>query len=210
MDQCLIDLIDRMLYRTDQIITVGYDSSNTISWKALREAENIENADFVPQLITFINTEKDKKKRDKAYFLLGHIAKNKENLEALDYLISRINKETDKYIIAALLDRIGDIQKPIGTDLQPLIQATKSDKWLIRYSAIQSLNNAVDSIAETALIEILNTSDDPYNLTYTNSTLNKIGTQRSLPYLEKHLKSKKRDVRESAKFAIEEIKKKKE
>lgn len=196
-----------MLDKTDQIITVGHDSSNTISWKALREAENIENTDFIPQLIAFINTEKDKKKRDKAYFLLGHLAKNKENLEALDYLISRIHKETDKYIIAALLDRIGAIQKPIGTDLQPLIQAIKSDKWLIRYSAIQSLNNAIDSIAETALIEILNTSDDPYNLTYTNSTLNKIGTQRSLPYLEKHLKSKKRDVRDSAKFAIEEIKK---
>lgn len=196
-----------MLDKTDQIITVGHDSSNTISWKALREAENIENADFIPQLITFINAEKDKKKRDKAYFLLGHVAKNKENLKALDYLISRINKETDKYIIAALLDRIGAIQKPIGTDLQPLIQATKSDKWLIRYSAIQSLNNAVDSIAETALIEILNTSDDPFNLTYANSTLNKIGTQRSLPYLEKHLQSKKRDVRDSAKFTIEEIKK---
>src|SRR5690606_12269792 len=90
-------------------------------------------------------------------------------------------------------------------DLQPLIQATKSDKWLIRYSAIQSLNYTTDPIAETTLIEILDSTEDPYNLTYSNATLNKIGTLRAIPHLEKHLKSRKRDVKDSAKYAIEEI-----
>ena len=162
------------------------------------------------QLIAFIDNQKDKKKRDRAYFLLGHIAKNTSDLKALEFLISRINQETDKYIISALLDRIAAIKKPIGTDLQPLIQATKSDKWLIRHSAIQSLKNASDSIAETALIEILTNSDDPYDLTYANATLNKIGTLRAIPFLEKHLKSRKRDVKDSAMYAIEEIKKRHE
>lgn len=196
-----------MLDTSDQIMEAGYDSSQTISWKALREAEKVENAAFVPQLISFIDNEKDKKKRNKAYFLLGHIAKNTSDLKALVYLISRVNKETDKYIISSLLDRIADINKPIGTDLQPLIQATKSNMWLIRHSAIQSLNNSFDSVAETALIEILDSSDDPYNLTYANATLNRIGTPNAIPYLEKHLKSRKRDVKDSAKYAIEEIKK---
>ncbi|WP_165769799.1 HEAT repeat domain-containing protein [Flavobacterium araucananum] len=185
----------------------GYDSSKTISWQAYREAENVENAEYVLQLITFIDNEKNKKKRDKAYFLLGHIAKNTSDLKALNYLISRVNKEIDKYIISSLLDRISDIKKPIETDLQPLIQSTKSDKWLIRHSAIQSLKNSSDSDAETALIEILNDSEDPYDLAYTNATINKIGTLRAIPFLEKHLKSRKRDVKDSAKYAIEEIKK---
>lgn len=210
MDNYLINLIDRMLDTSDQNKEAGYDSSKTISWKALREAENIENTAYIPQLITFIDNEKDKKKRDSSYFLLGHIAKNTSDLKALEYLIYRIQKETDKYIIAALLDRIAAIKKPIGTDLQPLIQATKSDKWLIRHSAIQSLKNALDSIAETALIEILNDSDDPYDLIYTNATINTIGTLRAIPFLEKHLKSRKRDVKNSAKYAIEEIKKRHE
>ena len=91
--------------------------------------------------------------------------------------------------------------------MQPLIQATKSDKWLIRHSAIRSLKNALDSVAETALIEILNDSDDPYDLVYTNATINTIGTLRAIPFLEKHLKSRKRDVKDSAIHAIEEIKK---
>jgi len=210
MDNYLINLIDRMLDTSDQNKEAGYDSSKTISWKALREAENIENPAYIPQLITFIDNEKDKKKRDRSYFLLGHIAKNTSDLKALDYLIYRIQKETDKYIIASLLDRIAAIKKPIGTDLQPLIQATKSDKWLIRHSAIRSLKNALDSAAETALIEILNDSDDPYDLVYTNATINTIGTLRAIPFLEKHLKSRKRDVKDSAKYAIEEIKKRHE
>ena len=85
-----------------------------------------------------------------------------------------------------------------------------SDKWLIRHSAIQSLNNSADILAETALIEILDNSDDQYNLTYSNATLSRIGTKRAIPHLEKHLKSRKRDVKGSAKFAIEEIMKRNE
>ena len=199
-----------MLDVSDKTIEAGYDSSKTISWKALREAEKVDYTAYIPQLIVFIDNQKDKKKRDRAYFLLGHIAKNTSDLKAVEFLISRVNQETDKYIIAALLDRIAAIQKPIGTDLQPLILATKSDKWLIRYSAIQSFKNAADSIAETALIEILTNSDDPYDLTYTNATLNRIGTLRAIPSLEKHLQSRKRDVKDSAKYAIEEIKKRHE
>lgn len=137
--------------------------------------------------------------------LLGHIAKNTDNERAGSYLIQRAGKETDKYIISSLLDRIANIKKPIGTDLQPLIQATKNDKWLIRHSAIQSLNCTTDPIAEATLIEILDSSEDPYNLTYSNATLNRIGTLRAIPHLEKHLKSRKRDVKDSAKYAIEEI-----
>ncbi|PIF33526.1 hypothetical protein CLU81_4142 [Flavobacterium sp. 9] len=210
MNNYLIDIIDRMLDRSDRNMETGYDGSKTISWKAYREAENVENAEYIPQLIAFIDNEKDKKKRDRAYFLLGHITKNTNDLKALDHLISRVNKETDKYIISALLERIANIKKPIGTDLQPLIQATKSDKWLIRHSAIHSLNNSFDSIAENTLIDILDNSDDVYNIIYTNATLNKIGTLKAIPFLEKHLKSRKRDVKHSAKYAIEEIKKRHE
>ena len=192
---------------SDQIMEAGYDSSKTISWKALREAEKVSNIDFIPQLISFIDKEKDKKKRDKAYFLLGHIGKNTNDRTALNYLIHRVDKETDKYIISSLLDRIAKIEKPIGTDLQPLIKMSKSDKWLIRYSAIQSLNNSSDSLAETTLIEILDNTNDPYDLYYSNATLYGIGTPRAIPHLEKHLKNRKRDVKDTAIGAIEQIKK---
>ncbi|MGY8911409.1 MAG: HEAT repeat domain-containing protein, partial [Flavobacteriales bacterium] len=154
-----------------------------------------------------IDTEKNKKKRDKAYFLLGHIAKNTNDYKATEYLIKRVEKESDKYVVSSLLDRIANLKKPNGIDLQPIINAIQSDKWTIRQSAIQSLKNSDDKIAEKTLIGILSNSEDQYDLTYANATLNNIGTEKAIPYLEKHLNSRKRDVKGSAKFAIESIKK---
>lgn len=51
------------------------------------------------------------------------------------------------------------------------------------------------------------TSSDAYDITYANAALNRIGTARAIPAIEKHLKSRKRDVKMSAKLAIEEISK---
>ncbi len=203
----MIELLNRMNDTSDQKLEPGHIGSNTISWKALREAEKIEDLRFVPQLIIYINKEKDKKKRQQAYFLLGHLAKNTCNVEALQFLIQRTGKESDKYILASLLDRIADLEKPLGTDLGPIIEATKNSKWLIRHSAIQAFKNSRDELAEDVLIEIIDTSEDPFDLIYANATLNKIGTLRAIPHLEKHLKSRKRDVKDSARFAIEEIEK---
>jgi len=185
----------------------GFESSNTVSWKAFREAEKIDNPEFVPQLVDFIDNEKNKKNRAPAYFILGHLAKNTNNNSAAQYLIYRVDKEIDKYILSSLLDRIAALNKPFGTDLKPVINATNNKKWLIRYSAIQALKNSNDEDAEKTLTDILDQSKDPYDLTYSNSALNRIGTPKAIPHIEKHLSSRKRDVKLSAKFAIEEIKK---
>jgi HEAT repeat protein len=207
MDPYLIDLINRMNETSDLIMKVGFKSEDTISWKATREAEKLIIPEYIDQLASFLEIEKDKKKRRQACFILGHLAKNTGNEEIVIFLINRIEKESDKYILSALLEIISMFNKPKGTNLIPILNAIKSDKWLIRHSAIQALKFSKDDIAENALIEILESSDDPYNLTYANSTLYNIGTIRAIPSLEKHLKSRKRDVRDSARYAIEEIKK---
>ena len=82
MNEYLTDIILRMNDKSDQIMESGYNSSETISWKALREAEKADNVNYISELIQFIDSEKDKKKRDKAYFLLGHIAKNTNYISA--------------------------------------------------------------------------------------------------------------------------------
>lgn len=207
MENYLLTLISRMNDASDPKMLAGFKSSETTAWKALREAEKLCNPDFIAPLIEFICTEKNKKIRDKAYFALGHLAKNINSQVALNFLISSTAKETDKYIVASIFDRIAHIEKPIGTNLQPIINATKSDKWLIRHSAISALNLSLDETAEMTLTNILNSSDDPYNLIYANAVLNKIGTLKAIPYLEKQLSSRKNDVKDSAKFAIEEIRK---
>jgi HEAT repeat protein len=78
---------------------------------------------------------------------------------------------------------------------------------LIRQKAIQAFANSEDQVAETTLIDFLDTSEDTHEIVYSNATLNRIGTPKAIPHLEKHLKSRKRDVKLSAQFAIDEIKK---
>ncbi|WP_367864441.1 hypothetical protein [Pedobacter sp. WC2423] len=56
------------------------------------------------------------------------------------------------------------------------------------------------------MIDIIDNTDDLYDLTYANATLNTMGTPRAIPSLEKHLKSRKKDVKDSARYAIDEIK----
>lgn len=185
----------------------GFVSSETVSWKALREAEKLEDNNYISQLIEFISTEKNKEKRNAANFILGHLAKKTGGVAALNFLIARVEIEKDKYIISSLLDGIADIEKPAGVDLMPLFNAAKSDKWLIRHSAINSLNHTSDPAAEAALIDILEHSTDPYDVIYTNAVLNNIGTPKSIPFLEKHLNSRKRDVKQSAQAAIDAINK---
>ena len=198
------DIITRMCDGGEPL-EPGTDSSQSISWKAMREAENVDNQELVSPLVAYIEHENDKNKRDRGYFLLGHIAKNTGDAAALKYLLEQAGKETDKYVLSSLLDRIARIRKPPGTDLANLIAATKSDKWLVRHAAIQSLDNCVDAIAEKTLIAIVEESSDAQDVIYANAVLGNIGSREAIRYIERHLNSRKKDVRISAKIAIEAI-----
>jgi hypothetical protein len=56
----LNDLVNRMLDQSDQQMVGGYQSSKTISWKALREAETLTDTDFIDNIIDNIASEKIK------------------------------------------------------------------------------------------------------------------------------------------------------
>lgn len=190
MEQYLTELINRMCDDSDQNMVAGFDSSKTISWIATREAEKLTEEEYIEQLINFIDNEKIKKKRDKGYFILSKIAKNTNNFKATKFLIYRLVKETDKYVLMSILDRISDLNKPKGTDLSNIIKATENEKWQIRHSAIGALKNTNDEIAEQQIIKVLNSTDDKFNIMYCISTLYDIGTENAIPHLEKHLTSR--------------------
>jgi HEAT repeat protein len=201
------DFISRILStanaepQTDGVI----DSSKTVSWKALREAETLTDEKLIPHLIARIENEPDKKARGAAYFVLGKICKNNADGSAAQFLIDRAAIEEDRYIASSIYDRLADVPKPKGTDLSSLIDATRDSDWLLRHSAIRALSNCEDDHVEEVLMAISDEDGDPFDITYANSVLNKYGTKRAIPTLEKHLQSRKRDIRESAKLAIEEI-----
>jgi HEAT repeat protein len=182
------------------------NSDNSISFKAHRIAENINDPDLIPILINIINNENNKNKRDAEYFILGKITKNTLNQESLKYLISRLEYETDKYVLMTLLDRISEIYKSNIISMDKIIQLCNDKRWQVRQSAIRALNKECDKNVENKLIEIINSDSDSYDKCYANSCLNKIGTINAIPSLELLLKSKIRDIKLSANLAIEEIK----
>lgn len=202
MDKYLSDLLARMLDKSDENMR-PYDSSKTISWKALREAEKLTDINFIPQLIRFIDNERNKEKRRKAYFILGHVAKNTEDITAIKYLISRIDKETNADVLCSLLDRVRYLHKPKDIDILPIIKAIDHKDRYVMHDAILALQHTHNKMAEDVLINILeNPQSDEYDLMYVNWTLGNIGTKKSIPYLTKLVSHKKLDVSNSALNAI--------
>lgn len=206
------DLILRILSSADEEPQIEgvWDSTKTVSWKALKEAEHLTDAKLIPPLKERIESEQNKEALGAAYFILGKVAKNTEDSSVAQFLIDRTRVETDRYIVGSIFDRVAEIPKPVGTDFSALTEALNSSDWLIRHSAINALDNSLDSRAEDIAISISDQSDDPLEITYANAVLNKIGSIRAIPFLEKHLKSRKREVKDSAKLAISAISKRNE
>jgi HEAT repeat protein len=193
----LRDLIDRMC-----VVEHMVNSSQSVSWAAHREAEAITDVSIVTELSIFLSGEVPKEQRKAAYFILGNVGKNIQNHECVNVLISLINKEKDKYALATLLDVLADIRIPKETDLSPAYQLLGDNRWLVRHSAIGALRNTESPEAEAHVLAHLEVAEDPHDIVYCHATLNRIGTNQAIPFLERGLKSRKRDVKVSAEQAI--------
>tara|TARA_B100001964_G_C14032431_1_gene508885 strand:- start:177 stop:806 length:630 start_codon:yes stop_codon:yes gene_type:complete len=202
INQYLTNLIERINDKSDQHLK---DSSKTIHWKALREAEKLTEKKYISALKEYLTSEKVKKNRRAAYFILAKLAKNVSDKTTAEFILNELKKEKDKFIISSALDLVQDLPKPKGSDLSFILESVEDKKWLIRRSAISALKNTQDASAEKVLIDLLEHSDDPYDITCANAALNNMGTKKAIPYLEKHLNSRKEDVKLSAELAIQAI-----
>ncbi len=152
-----------------------------------------------------VSNEREARRRGAMYFVIGKVAKNIGSSDATGLLISRLAAEDDKYLLSFMLDRLAELPKPPTTAIQPIIDLTRDERWQVRHAAIGALNKSTDSAAETLLIAIVEADNDPYDVTYALSVLNRIGTARSVVAILKHVKSRKRDIRVAAQLALEEI-----
>jgi hypothetical protein len=76
---------------------------------------------------------------------------------------------------------------------------------MVRQAAINALDNSANPETEIRVIEHLAATTDPSEQTYCHAVLSSIGTVRSLPVIEANLKSRKRDVKASARWAANAI-----
>ena len=201
----LYDLIARMTIK-EQLTS----SEESVSWNAYREAERISDETVYPILKKIIEeNHKNKAVREAAYVIIGYSLRNIFNKEACILLIQRLDEETDKYVVACILDKLARIHISEDIDMSLVIKCSQNDKWLIRHSALNALGSSSTHANREALLFFINQEDEKkyeYEIIYANASLGSIGSKEDIPFLEKHVKSRKRDIRDSARFAIDRIK----
>ncbi|MDQ0888639.1 hypothetical protein QFZ81_003727 [Paenibacillus sp. V4I9] len=205
----LLELINRMSFRDN-----AKSSDESISFKAYREADALNNRYFIQMLIEIVNFHKSLdglNVRKGAYFILSKLLKKHSDSNALQFLIDQLHKESDKYAISSLLDCVSDLEKSDIMDIEPIIQLTRNDNWQIRHSAIRALKASKNPRAKQVVLEIITNGSNEvkmnqYDIIYATSVLSDIGVIEDITILKELSKVNIRDVRESAIFAIESIK----
>jgi len=152
----------------EEDIGPGYDSSQTTSWKALREAEKLDEVGYISELREYVNVEKDKKKRDSAYFILGWLGYKLESPEAIHAILARLPSEKDKSVLSSMLDCVHRAEIAYTDCVEDVLRLTEDNRWLVRHAAIRALAHAGDGLerVDACLRSILETAKDEYDLLY--------------------------------------------
>ncbi|MFC5471602.1 HEAT repeat domain-containing protein [Cohnella suwonensis] len=204
------NLINRM-----STVDNAKSSYESISFKAHREAEILNDKDLIPVLVDLISNSRSqdmKSSRNAAYFILSKLVQKFEEHEALQFLINQLRLESDQYVISSMLDRISELNKPDFIEIDPIFQFVHHQDWAIRHSAIRALKKSRNPEARKVILDIILRSKEDFrknkgDIIYSISTLSDIGNTEDLDLLEELSIIKIRDIKESAAFAIERINK---
>lgn len=205
-EQYLSELLGRLCDKSDFTFAPGFDSTKTISWKAMREAEKLDDPQFVPLLQKIIEREDDQRKRDRAYFVLGQVALNIADASAAAFFIQRIPFETDAGSLSSMLLNLKPLYKPGGTDVEPLLKLLSSSEEEVKLAAIQALSHCEDAAAEDALIKIVSAPGSNIELLYGLEALAHSGSAKAVSAIQKHVNNKDKEVRSLASAALTAIK----
>ena len=188
-----------------------YNNEDTVSWKAMREAETLADTELLPILKEIIIEKakpKERRLRSEAYFIYGKILKNSFDKDGCRFFINQLTIENDKYILSTILDCLTEIKISEDIDISPIIFHTQNEKWLVRYAAIRTLGSCFTQKSREALSFYLKQCDEKkymYEITYANTAMGKIGTDKDIFLLEQHKDSRIERIKTSARTAIEKI-----
>ena len=202
----LADLISRMAVQ-DRVHT----SEESVSWQAYREAEAADDPEFPGLVKKFVEAhgeKKDRRLRSEAYYLLSRLLGKTADGPMTEYLVGRVDAESDRYVLMGLLEGIGGLDLPDDVDILPVIRCTESTFWQIRYPAVLALRSSARADArEPARSFVLREDVRRWNreMTYACVVLGERGEPEDIPAIEPLTKVRFRDLREVAKEAVARI-----
>ena len=106
-----------------------------------------------------------------------------------------------------LTDLLGDLRRlGVVPDCTVLLPLVRHKWWQVRWDAIGALANCgSDPRTETALLDVLEHTDDDYDRINANAALSECGTTRAIPALAAQIHHAKDDVKCSAINALSEV-----
>lgn len=191
------------------------DSAEDPSWFAHRKAERLDDAQLfslLRELIGECRKKEDTEIRRNAYFVMTRLLRRKMDPEYCQFLMDCLETEQNRYVIDAMLTGIGWLKIPAEVRIEPIIGCSRSEKSLIRHSAIYALRASDTEISREAVRYWVRQEDEKkykYELIYAQAALGEIGEEADIALLEKHISSRIRDIRDSAKYAVGNIRKRK-
>lgn len=193
MDSYVQNLISRMSddsYRVGEKKIEGtHETEKTVSWAAYEEARHLNKREFFAALANIIDTTESNEIKDRAYFVLGHNAKNSKDLLATKFILNKLSIEKDRTILVTMLGRLAELYKPREFDISGIYKLTTSRNWQIRGSAFEALTNNENPV-EDFLIDKLNTTPNKDDIKPLLTSLMYIGTAKAIPHVEKYLKNR--------------------
>ena len=182
------------------------ESGKWISWFATRQAEKIADKKEFEKLKKIIENANPEIKR-KAYFCLGHLAKNLCDKQIFDYLMNKLEVETEENNETILI-AITNAEKPLEFNLDPIVNILKNGKIGMKTSAAIALKKSKNPEIEMVLLNSFQDEKNKHLQEMIAATLRTVGTEKSIPILENKLKTAKgRDYKYFIESALEEINK---
>jgi hypothetical protein len=198
----LLNLIERMLDETLEVVQESKGMMNITSSQAYHEVQALHDLSLVEplkNLIARFSTHKkmDKNIRKKAYFIMEKIAVNTNNSDIFEYFADRLSMETDKDVISDNL--LFYIERNEYTPNIAKVIPMLSDKhWQVRSRAISILGYYPKREVEDVLLAALRQTKDSYEISKILGALRRIGSTRVIKEIDKFLKHEKGEVRASA------------
>ena len=184
-------------YRSGEWSQEGvYESDKTISWTAYEKARQLTDAGYLPELYNLVETSKSDEEKAHAYFIIGFIAKNINNEQAIKFLLERLKVEKLTSTINLILHRLADLYKPAHLDLSIIYQLISKKGALTRHAAYMALTNSGHGV-EDSLLDLLQKTTEREDIVWLIQALGYIGTEKSIDILKTYLKHKKLRVREA-------------
>tara|TARA_R110000868_G_scaffold371358_1_gene634880 strand:- start:59 stop:763 length:705 start_codon:yes stop_codon:yes gene_type:complete len=214
VENLLIEMTNNSYYFPYNIWKKYFDKSSIesgkwISWFATRQAEKIYDKTKFEKLTTITeNINLNSEIKRKAYFCLGHLAKNLCDKQIFEYLMTKLEYETEENKETILI-AITNAEKPLDFDLSPIVNVLKNGKIGMKTSAAIALKNSKNPEIESILLESFEKEKNRHLQEMIAATLRTVGSKKSIPILENKLKiSKGRDYKYFLESALEEIKRK--